>query len=424
MQKSALAVFAAIISNPAYAQAQDAPGGVPGEIEVPQGFEIPQDFESPAELFSVPEAALDRTPELSAKIDELYSQETTEELNIVAIDPERFTAQEILLSFGQRSYALTNEQGIAAAIADDEFTWSGATAAMDAPTPDFSNAEGVFAVDGDEVYGTIRADEGVFRVQPLADGMHAVVKVREEAFMPDHPPSGAELEMEGGEFDSPPVVERPGEPIDVLVLFTPMAAQRWSNTKLFSELAISATNESLSRSGVGGVKFRLVGTETLDLDESGGFDLALTRLVNGSDEASREAHQIREEKKADLVMMIVSRQMGGCGKAADIFANPSTAFAIMAGDCAIDNLTFPHEIGHLLGACHDPAQGHGCVPFPYGHGYQRPDIRQRSIMAYDCNAVRCRRELQWSRPPEWGDAASSHGARVLAEQAARTAGFR
>lgn len=376
------------------------------------------------DILSIPADVTERSESLSREIDALYDRQTTEELYIVDVDPESFKTDNIFLKFGDRSFALSSFEA-PPATSETTFTWSGALAATDDPSPSTFATEGLFVVDGDEILGTLRTNQGIFRLEPLVEGKHAIIKVREEAFMPDHPESGAALDIEtdptGDEDDVEP---RPGEPIDILVLFTPEAALIARNTDLFAQLAVKTTNESLRRSGISGATFRLAGAATLELEEGLGFGIELRRLVNASYPAALEAHQLRNEQKADLVIMITSQQMGGCGKAAAIHARPSTAFSILAIDCAIDNLTFPHEIGHLLGACHDPDQGHGCEPFRFGHGFQRPEIRQRSIMAYDCENVRCARKMQWSRPEQWGNDEESHAARVVEEQASRAAGFR
>ena len=60
------------------------------------------------------------------------------------------------------------------------------------------------------------------------------------------------------------------------------------------------------------------------------------------------------------------------GQADAIYADASSAFAIVDYDCATGYYSFGHELGHLQGARHDPNNDPTSTPFAYGHGYQDP----------------------------------------------------
>jgi hypothetical protein len=69
---------------------------------------------------------------------------------------------------------------------------------------------------------------------------------------------------------------------------------------------------------------------------------------------------------------MIINQSDYCGLADAIMANASTAFAIVHYDCATGYYSFAHELGHLQGARHDPANDPTNTPpcGPYGHGFQ------------------------------------------------------
>ncbi|MBC8045642.1 MAG: T9SS type A sorting domain-containing protein, partial [Fimbriimonadaceae bacterium] len=70
--------------------------------------------------------------------------------------------------------------------------------------------------------------------------------------------------------------------------------------------------------------------------------------------------------------------------------------------CAVDNYTFPHELGHLYGCRHDVYVDGTDDPYAYGHGYVNLDEEWRTVMAYNdlCedNSADCERLPYFSNP--------------------------
>ena len=62
---------------------------------------------------------------------------------------------------------------------DQDFSWSG-------DMPGGGNAN--LVVRGNEVTGSIRSGADLFRIVPLGEGVHTVVKVDQAKFPPEHPP--------------------------------------------------------------------------------------------------------------------------------------------------------------------------------------------------------------------------------------------
>jgi peptidyl-Asp metalloendopeptidase len=87
-----------------------------------------------------------------------------------------------------------------------------------------------------------------------------------------------------------------------------------------------------------------------------------------------------------------------------------------------------HEIGHIIGARHDPSMDKIMIPFPYGHGYVN-GTKWRDIMSYRESCGGCPRLPVWSSPNvmikgEPAGTAEQDNARVIAEEAPRVAAFR
>lgn len=380
------------------------------------------------ELFSPMPANADLSNAQDTKIDAIRAAPTTESLTVIKLDVSKLQSNKDvainLLQPGSLQFAGQK----AASGKPGQFAWSGKTKTM-LPNPDaLPQGLATFSVNGNTVSGSIRTETGVFQVQPLPGGLHALVKIREDALPAEHPPGGASNSQATVPALPEPKADLPeladvNEPVSVLVVYT-AAAAAIREPITFAGLVVKETNQSFAGSQIANLQLKLAGTQVTDLVDTGSDEIDLANLVAGNGEAAQKVHALRDSLHADMVILIANNP-AACGMAQAIAASPDTAYATVYHDCASTNLSFAHEIGHLMGACHDPAQGSECVPFSYGHGFQRPNVGMRTIMAYQCaGPKKCQRMPEWSRPPEWGNTEKSHDARVLAENAARIAAFR
>jgi hypothetical protein len=216
--------------------------------------------------------------------------------------------------------------------------------------------------------------------------------------------------------------------IDVIVAYTKKAAAYYSDVKReLVDLSIEEANESFRQSGIGQVKLRLVHAYQTDYVEEGEHFDHVWRFADKNDGYMDEIHPLRDKYRADVAVLIVDDPKG-CGLATRVYADAEEAFAVVHHECAVASYSVAHEIGHLIGARHDPNVDQNMTPFSYGHGYVN-GTKWRDIMSYKESCGGCPRLPVWSSPKVMvrGEVAGTpelDNARVIAEQAARVAAFR
>lgn len=185
-----------------------------------------------------------------------------------------------------------------------------------------------------------------------------------------------------------------GPVIDVMVVYTAAAATApgyHQDIRRDIQNAFDQTNAAYRASGVR-QRLKPVYIGQVDYSESGNALTDVTRLTINF---IGNVHALRDQHNADLVVLWV-RDLGPnvCGMAADILGDggPSTvshsfesrAFAVVTRDCAISNLSFAHELGHLMGARHDWfVDSADNRPYTFNHGFVNSQQRARTVMAYN-----------------------------------------
>ncbi|HMK37114.1 MAG TPA: M12 family metallo-peptidase [Desulfomonilaceae bacterium] len=374
----------------------------------------PNLFESiPADRLIMPEA----TNEALAKIKQ---DKTTIDVNVVTINPSVFNEKKINLNVPMAA-PMEAETAEISRRGPNDFTWVGKF-----PQP---AGDAIMVVKNGQVTGSIRAGTALYRVWPLGEGKHAVVQVDQSKFPPEHPPSFEKIQP----GTLPPQKEKGDQqstgptPITVLVAYTPAAeAKVLGPMDSFIQLAVTESNQSYQNSKIN-LTLVLAGIQKVNYQESGSFDTDLDNFKGMTDGAMDEIHSLRDQKKADVCVLIVDNNQY-CGLAAAILAKPETAFAVVYFKCATGYYSFAHEIGHLQGARHNLEMDPTLQPFPYGHGYYL-NPKWRTIMSY-ANPCNCPRIQYWSNPNvqyegvPMGTSERNNNARVLNETAAYVSGFR
>lgn len=300
------------------------------------------------------------------------------------------------------------------------FTWRGAQG-------DGTRNQAYLTRHGKNIVGTIMLEGRQFRLEPLGDGSHALVQ------MDTNRSTEGKDEVETP-TTVPPIPSEPGtdttsiHTVRVLTVLSRGAYAVLADPQASVANALAMANNGLQDSQVN-LRYENAGVVPLDWTEPGdmGFSDMLKKLKDTNDaDIGLPASSHRESTRADLVALLaVHRTDRGLA-----YTNASKAYGFsVVYALALPNHTLAHELGHNLGARHDPEQYTTPVLPAYSHGIRWPG-KWRSVMAYPCaTGHTCDRVNYWSNPDltyqgmPMGTADKSNNARVLRENAARVAGF-
>ncbi|MEO1368508.1 MAG: M12 family metallo-peptidase, partial [Acidobacteriota bacterium] len=271
------------------------------------------------------------------------------------------------------------------------------------------------AADGDQlhvtleqglVFATLEGADGLYGIGPKpygGAGDHllktpaAAPKVEAacgtEAHLAAAPPTPSDEEVGAALKMSPQ--------IDTLVLYTPDALSAFGLAGVvgWAQTSMDLNNTAFRNSQMP-ARLRLVGVRQASFRENGSGISAINWLVQ-----SQQARDFRNEVGADVVSLLLADGTDVCGVAATI---PSGNIASFNGSMfqvtlipCINNHTYTHEMGHLFGMEHDPANGRSpaFASFPWSYGHY-VDGQFRTIMSYrtECTNENCPRRPYFSSP--------------------------
>lgn len=277
----------------------------------------------------------------------------------------------------------------------DDYTWRGR----------MTEGEGsvTLTVRGSELAGFIEADRAAYEIVPRGRGISSLVLLDSDRF-----PECAAAPREAGADEPSPESGRafsnavhpdPQSRIDVIVFYTEsarLAAGGAAQIEATAQAAVDAANTAYANSQIT-TRLRLVHTrETTYNEEGGDYSAHLNWLASDPTVAA-----LRETYRADMVDLLVQDPafcglgflMGGVSPS---FA--SSAFTVTTRSCAVGNLSFAHELGHNMGAHHDPANGGGTPAFPFSFGHF-VNGSFRTVMSYSTQCPSgCTRVPRFSNP--------------------------
>jgi Metallo-peptidase family M12 len=281
------------------------------------------------------------------------------------------------------------------------FTWYGTLAG----TP----GQATLVVRNNNVTGSIQDGETIYSIEPIGNGVHALIKIDQGRFPPEDPTSLKELEGRSSVLKpTVPGSERRSDDrigIGVLVAYTTAARDNVHDIDGLIQLAVAQTNRSYSNSKIN-IRLYLAGSVYVPYSE------VKENGTQKNEEEIRDELWVNKELKnqrdasgAALVAVIIGKNKY-CGLSKTILADASTAFSVVNYDCMTANYSFTHELGHLMGARHDENHHKPEIneKFHYAHGYQHPSSKKeesfRTIMAYACDKANpCNPIIPyWSNP--------------------------
>jgi hypothetical protein len=383
----------------------------------------------PSTVAAGADAAVD--PDQRRQLDALRLSPTTASLELVRINVDALGAP--TTSFALDAAPVEAARRNVVERSPKDFSWYGVLPEI--------RGQANLVVQGGEVTGSVRDGANLYSIVPIGNGTHALIKVDPSRLPPDHPPDFRQVEKRANELTAPtaaqdaPANDTARTRVDVLVSYTGAAKAARRDIEAMIQLAVDAANTSYQNSGIN-IDLRLAGTSQVSYSEVGkSWETINSDQETGSDPSLVQVRQQRDALRADLVALIIDKS-DACGRADAIMAAANTAYAAVHYNCAVDNYSLAHELGHLQGARHDPAMDSDTRPFSFGHGYVN-GMSWRTVMAYPnacrscptCNDA-CPRLQYWSNPDvlnggvAMGAAGVSNNARVLNQTRATIAGFR
>ena len=282
-------------------------------------------------------------------------------------------------------------------------------------------ASAVLVQNGRVLSGSIAMPGGTYSILPTSEaGIVRIAKVNPGLVPPELDPRTGKgtppTEQDTVAGDAPADT---GKLIDVIVFWTAAAqAAAGGLTQIQNNIdtAITLTNTAYRNSGIA-QRVRLVNKQASTYVENtsgqGAFGNALDAITAGSAPTAggSTVGAQRNLYGADEVVMVIN-DPSFCGLAwlpsTISSANSGQGFAVVGGgSCLTTNFSFGHELGHNMGAHHDPYVAPGPGAFAYSHGLSHltgnPATAWRTIMAYvnECQATgngSCTRLQYFSNP--------------------------
>lgn len=282
----------------------------------------------------------------------------------------------------------------------------------------FYNGAGdfIFALHDGMVTARLGCDQFSYMIYPLTGDMHILLLLNTTVFPHDETDEGYRDMIEKGEerngtkeeprldketntLISPEQVLAGDCKVRVLVAYTDDFAANIADPIGFAQSCIQANNTSFANSNVN-FQVELACAYETSYAESGNSTTDKTAFRDISDGQMDEVSTWRTYYDADLCHLLVNNLSNGCGEAWNVSISVyADAFCVTDRGCAVGNLTFPHELGHLYGARHDVFVDATNTPYAYGHG-KTVTGSYRTVMAYvdACGSSGCNRVAYFSNP--------------------------
>lgn len=261
--------------------------------------------------------------------------------------------------------------------------------------------------------GYVRTASTIYEIRHVEGGVHVIREIDPKKFKEVHPPQRRDARPLREVLRPSRIISTEPITIDLLTVYTRAARDAVGgeqNIKDLIDLAVAETNNSFENSNVY-QRINLVESREVEYTESDNSETDLNRLTERNDGYMDTVHSLRDQYGADLVALFAdgfesTQTRAGtltvCGRGYLMDSTNYTnfeAFAFVVVDLGCGGIfTLAHELGHQMGAHHDQATaGEYQGLYYYSFGYQDPQQRFRTVMAYDCPA-NCPRVPFFSNP--------------------------
>ena len=321
----------------------------------------------------------------------------------------------------------------------------------------------IIVVEQDVAVGIIDAvAKGVqLRLRSGPDGVQRIERIDNRLFPNEErlhdapsPPAGDGASVKDADtepaFESPPEgvetggCRSPAPVFDVLIVFTSLArAAAGGGNEITAQalLAVECANTGYTNSGID-ARLRLVAAGEVNYNEDGTWEQHRRRLRRTSDGVMDVVHGWRDEFGADFVVLFVDDDDDDGDAVCGIgycMSDSATAFSVVNWECAVDNFSLHHEIGHNQGCQHnredDGVGCNGAYDYSYGWRFFGDDGNgYRTIMSYNNDDGDFTRINVFSNPFVFyegqptgrsiGTEDEAHNARSIDNRSATVQGFR
>lgn len=248
------------------------------------------------------------------------------------------------------------------------------------------------------IAGHIRtADKKIYRISYIGNEVHEIRSIEQKFYQPDKVALKENLTADM-KMQRESAACCDADTIDVMVVYTPQAESAAATADGINaqiQACIDITNESFINSRVP-ARIALVHAEKVRYTESGYIEQDRNALMDPADGNMDDVHSLRNQYHADIVVLLVEdADFSGLSNIMETLdpSFESRAFCVVKLSAAISNLSFTHEIGHILGARHECNADNATSPFRYSHGYSANGFR--TVMSGNVSALRVE---YWSNP--------------------------
>ena len=298
------------------------------------------------------------------------------------LDALAFTGNIVSLVLGGKTIRLVKQYSTTAP--DGGLTWAGQQDAYNS---------GVFYIKDGKISGTVNTRDGVFQIAPLEGDTHAIIQLDMRQSQPKDdtgetpagtpgekaPSSDGKGESAASMLNSNIAAAAANPSVRILVAYSAHASAALGSQLMPQiNLAIAQINQANINSNV---TFRAVLAGTIQVAYTGPYNVDATLAAFRQMPDVLSAH---DSQQADLMVMLEAVPATlESGAAAGINVTAGNAYAVVSTGYMTSNLSFAHEVGHLMGADHPQADTNQNV-FRFGHGGWRWTVYSILSPAADC----------------------------------------